>query len=136
MNFEKSDEKSTFRGWLWTISRNKARDSHRRHAKQFHATGGTDSLRLLESIQETEPIDSDDSPGRELVRRALELIRPEFETHTWNAFERMVLDGWSAAHTASELKMKPNAVHQARFRILRRLRLELSGLEDLRIYAD
>ncbi len=129
--FQRDAQSGSFRGWLWTIARNKARDAHRKRWSQNESVGGPQAQRFMESVPEYEPVDSADAPGNELLRRALELVRPEFESHTWQAFERLVLDGWSAAQTAESLNMKANAVHQARFRVLRRLRHELAGLESI-----
>ncbi len=130
-DFQRSESSGTFRGWLWTIARNKAHDHHRRKQLQPTAAGGTDAWKLMNSFHELEPIDDGDTAGKLLVTRALELVRPDFEVHTWQAFERMVLQSLPAAQVAEELGMRPNAVHQARFRVLRRLRQELAGLIQL-----
>ena len=60
-----------------------------------------------------------------LLRRALELIRVEFEEPTWQAFWRTTADGLSAIDVAAELGLSPGAVRQAKYRVLRRLRQEL-----------
>ncbi len=55
-------------------------------------------------------------------RRALELIRSEFEERSWQAFCRVVVEGQSPADVAAALGMTRNAVYIAKARILRRLR--------------
>jgi RNA polymerase sigma-70 factor, ECF subfamily len=128
--FRRNQTSGSFRAWLWTIARNKARDLHRKNTLETQPTGGTEATQFMQNIPEQEPLDDHDAPGHESLRRALKLIEPEFESHTWQAFSRVMFDGYSASQAAEELDMKPNAVHQARFRILRRLRQEMSGLID------
>jgi RNA polymerase sigma-70 factor (ECF subfamily) len=65
-----------------------------------------------------------------LLHRALESIRPEFEERTWRAFWQMTVEGRSAAEVGAELSLAANAVHQAKFRVLRRLRQEMAGLVE------
>jgi RNA polymerase sigma-70 factor (ECF subfamily) len=67
--------------------------------------------------------DSDDVGG--LYRRAMELIRTEFEEQTWRAFLRVTVEGQSPRDVAVDLGMTPNAVYIAKSRVLCRLREEL-----------
>ena len=62
-----------------------------------------------------------------LVRRAMEAVRAEVEPSTWQAFWRMTVEGHSSAEVARDLGLSPNAVRQAKYRLLRRLRQELDG---------
>ncbi len=59
---------------------------------------------------------------RELVRRAAEVVKQDFEPRTWQAFWRCVVEDQPAAAVAKDLLMTPNAVRQAKFRVLARLR--------------
>ena len=72
----------SFRGWLWTISRNKIRDWFRnRGSRPPHATRGSRAQRMLHDIPDWvsdennsgEPT-SDPASEAALMRRALELI--------------------------------------------------------------
>jgi RNA polymerase sigma-70 factor (ECF subfamily) len=114
----------TFRGWLWTVTRNKLRDAQRRQTGRPRAAGGTDAQELLLLIAEP---DTGTGPGppEELggvLQRAVELVRGEFEPLSWDAFWRVTVEGRSAAAVAAELGVTTNAVYVARSRILRRLR--------------
>jgi DNA-directed RNA polymerase specialized sigma24 family protein len=64
-----------------------------------------------------------------LMLRALEIIRPEFEDRTWQAFWRATVDGHTAAEIAQDLGMTPRAVRQANYRVRRRLRRDLDDLQ-------
>jgi RNA polymerase sigma-70 factor (ECF subfamily) len=128
--FERDTEAGTFRGWLWTITRNRIHDHFRKRQAEPEAAGGTTARQLLETVPEQEPVDESGVTEHHLLHRALELIRPEFEEHTWKAFWRMTVDGCPAAEVGEELGMAANAVHQAKFRVLRRLREEMEGLVE------
>ena len=133
--FRRDRPDDSFRAWLWTISRNKIMDHFRRRQKHAQPEGGTDAQQLFAQIPDELPASSsstDSSFGDAggLERRALELLRSEFEDRTWQAFWRMAVDGQTAAEIADDLGMTKKAVRQAKFRVVRRLRLELDGLVD------
>ena len=65
-----------------------------------------------------------------LIRRALELMKPEFMSSTWQAFRRQVLEEAKPAEVAKELGLSVNAVVLAKFRVMKRLRQHLEGLID------
>lgn len=78
-----------FRGWLWTITRNKIRDHHRRSAAEPEGRGGDSALRELAALPEVWDDDASEATRHEvraLYHRALELIRNDFELQTWQAF--------------------------------------------------
>lgn len=126
--FHRDQNTGTFRGWLWTITRNKVRDLARRRGDSADGSGGTAAQIAMANIPEIEPPDETHHGSPSLVERALELIRPDFEVHTWQAFWRTTVQGHAARDVAADLGMQANAVHQARFRILKRLRQELTEL--------
>jgi RNA polymerase sigma-70 factor (ECF subfamily) len=124
----------TFRGWLWTITRNKLGDYIRRAKDRPQAVGGTDANQQLHQLADELPEDSFDAGDAhaesQLMHRALKLIEDDFGANTWQAFWRATIDGHSAAEIAADLGMSPEAVRQAKFRVLRRLRTELDQLID------
>ncbi len=123
----------TFRGWLLTITRTEVRGFFRKHAQLAGAAqgGSTAQYRFGQIIDErTLDRDSDSSlisvtSQRDLLRRAAEAVRHDFEPHTWQAFWRSVVEGHATEDIAAELKMTTNAVRQAKFRVLTRLRATL-----------
>ena len=117
----------TFRGWLFTICRNECRDFHTRRATR--PLPGPDGLATVAAPPRAEELDGAEY-RRRLVRRALELVRPDFGEQTWAAFDRFVLDGRPAAAVAAELGVSVNAVYLARNRVLTRVREELGELFD------
>lgn len=132
--FERTLTKGTFRGWLWTITRNKLRDHYRSKQGKAAAVGGTDAHTRLQEIPEDEPLDENgnqavDSP-RQFLYRALDLVRSDFEEKTWQAFWKVTVEGQPPALVARELGLSVDSVYQAKSRVLRRLRTELQGLVE------
>ena len=66
---------------------------------------------------------------REVILKALELVRVEFAESSWKAFWRSSIDGLPTDVVAEELEITAAAVRQARSRIMRRLRIELGDLD-------
>lgn len=125
--FRKDKAGGSFRGWLWTITRNQVRLHFRRLKDRPLAVGGTDAFRAL---SETPDVLAEDEPlpagGRDgLVHRALELVRQDFQEQTWRAFLAVTIQGRLATDVAAELGMTPAAVRQAKYRVLCRLHDEL-----------
>jgi RNA polymerase sigma-70 factor (ECF subfamily) len=119
---------SSFRGWLWTITRNQVRLHFRHNKARPQALGGSDARRLME--QHPDLVDRDGDPSgldshASLVHRAVQIIRGDFQPQTWQAFWRVVIEDRPAADVAEELGMTPAAVRQAKYRVLCRLHEEL-----------
>ena len=133
-DFRRDRPGDTFRGWLRGITRRKAWE-HRRDAGPLPpAVGGSTAMVRLQGVAgEADPDPADEDPPSEvtaLLRRALDLVRAEFEPATWRAFLRTAVDGKSAPEAAAELGLSAAAVRQAESRVLRRVRQELGDLPD------
>jgi len=128
--FEHDRPGDTFRGWLWTITRNKLGDHFRRRASRPEAAGGTDAYERMEQLPDAlDDFESQTTTGFDaqasLLHRTLEAIRDEFEPSTWQAFRRVTVESQSTAGVGDDLGMTPQAVRQAKYRVLRRLRTEM-----------
>jgi RNA polymerase sigma-70 factor (ECF subfamily) len=125
-------EAGSFRSWLYTITRHKAGDHYRRRRAEPPAPGGSEAqARLEETPEAASDSSSDDQAVSErtiLVRRALELVRPEFQPRTWEAAWRVMVESQRPADVGAALAMTAGAVHTAKSRVLGRLRALLADL--------
>jgi RNA polymerase sigma-70 factor, ECF subfamily len=130
-DFRRNGPGDRFDAWLGTITRNKIRDLFRRRRGRLSAQGGTDAQTRFLDLPEPSGTSLSSSPADAdglLSRRALDLVRAEFENRTWEAFWRTAVEGQSPGDVAAELGMTVPAVYKAKSRVLRRLRQELGGL--------
>jgi RNA polymerase sigma-70 factor (ECF subfamily) len=117
----------SFRAWLRTVTLNQWRDRRKRIATRPLAGVGAD----LDEMAAPEASSLEEAEYRQqLVSRALRLIQGDFQPTTWRAFWEHGVEGRPAAQVAAELGLSLNAVYTARFRVLARLRQELTGLLD------
>lgn len=136
-DFRKQRPSDTFRGWLRVVTRNKVIDHFRRQGRQPPGIGGTEAQHFLSqfpdslsSIGSAAEENIERRHHRELLARALEMIRTEFAENTWRAFWLTVVNSRNATEVGAELGMKPGTVRVAKSRVLHRLRLELGELFD------
>lgn len=133
-SFRKDRPGDRFRGWLRIIVRNKIADHVRRQGVHPVAAGGSEAYRQFQEIEgrgaRTEDRKELDAL-QQLRLRALELIQGEFEERTWQAFWRVTAEGQAAKDVAQDLGVTASAVRLAKSRVLRRLREEMEGLEEM-----
>lgn len=128
--FEKDKPSDTFRGWLWTITRNEIRGWFKKQkAAKVKAVGGSDANNKLAKIPDWVDNDSaihelpvDSATEAIVVQRAAEAIKDDFKSQTWQAFWRTTVEGRSSTEIAEDLGITTGAVRQAKFRVLARLR--------------
>lgn len=120
----------TFRGWLFTITRNKVFNFLSARRIRPQGSGDTATNRMLDAHP-----DSDDGAGtweieyqRRVAALAIERIRPEFQAKTWQAFELTAVEGVAAPDVARQLGLSPGAVYVAKSRVLARLKEEVEAL--------
>lgn len=113
----------SFRGWMRTVLMNKWRD---RRPLTPHP--------LVSDLQPAAPDDlailEKDEYNRYLARRALELMKTDFEETTWRACWETAVNERPAAEVAAELGITLRAVYAAKSRVLMQLRRDLEGLLD------
>src|SRR5262249_36884504 len=125
--------RGSFRGWLYTVTRNKLYNFLDGRQRQPRGSGDSDARERLEA----QPAHGDDAAGlwdqeyeRGLAARAMERVHGEFQDATWRAFWLTAVEGRSAADAGAALRMSPGAVYVAKSRVLARLRQEGQTLQD------
>ncbi|WP_083905015.1 RNA polymerase sigma factor [Rhodopirellula sp. SWK7] len=123
--FHYENPSHSFRGWLWTITRHSLSKHFGREEKSPKAAGGTDAIARLSQVPDW--IDDDEFPEAEsaeseVIRRAAELIRGDFNEKTWQAFWMSAVEEIPASEIAERLGMTNNGVRQAKFRVVARLK--------------
>ena len=129
-DFHRDQPGDTFRGWLHRITQNKLYDYERKR-RAGPVVGGAPSQEQLRRLPAAPPDDPNEAGAQEtgiLYRRALELLRRDFEERSWRAFWRVVIDGQKPRDVAADLGMTANAVYLAKGRVLARLRAEFAGV--------
>lgn len=125
--------RGTFRGWLYTVTRNKIYNFLNGQKNRPRGAGDSAALERLESL----PDPSADDPDaeweleyqRRLAAKAMDRVKGEFQKTTWEAFWRTAVEGRPAQEVGRELKMSNGAVYVAKSRVLARLRDEVKQIE-------
>ena len=121
----------TFRGWLFTISRNKVFNFLSARRIRPQASGDSSTNRLLDSKAEEQ--DGSEAWEMEYQRRlaalAMERIKNEFQEKTWRAFWLTAVEGIGAADVAEQIGISTGAIYVAKSRVLARLKEEVESLQ-------
>jgi len=121
--------------WLVTIARNVITDHFRKLTKEQHGLGQDVVQGLIRDLEAPADDTSDsfrlDMTAVLLLRPILEAARRDYEEWTWRAFWRTAVDGEQAVDVAADLGLSSGTVRHAKYKILKRLRVELDGIKDL-----
>jgi RNA polymerase sigma-70 factor (ECF subfamily) len=118
-------ERGTFRGWLFTVVRNR-----------WRAWAGRPQLPrqdvcLDEQATAEENRAWEDDYRRRLFSWASDQVRPTVAPTTWEAFSRTSVSGKESIEVARELGLSVAAVYMARSRVLARLKEALREADGL-----
>lgn len=127
--FEHSGRTGAFRRWLGIIVFHRIVDFWRSRKDRQIELAPPDLLSLEDPASELSR-EWDAEHDLHVMQRLLALVEPEFTETTWQAFRRQAIDNIRPADVAAGLGVSVNAVLLAKFRVLKRLREESSGMID------
>ena len=128
---EYDPKRGTFRGWLYTVTRNKVYNFLNGQRNRPKAAGDSATQDRLDSVPDRngETDDWELEYRRQLSAKAMDRVKDEFQPSTWKAFWGTAVEGRSPQEVGSELKMSTGAVYVAKSRVISRLRDEVQKLE-------
>lgn len=128
-NFDHNGRSGAFRNWLKRITyyrcqrfwdQKKSKDKE----KEVRSLNGLEDPRSELSLQ------WDLEHDQYVLSRILHLIKSEFETKVFEAFERTTVKGELPAKVAADLGVTTGQIYKYRYRIMKRLKEEAAGLID------
>lgn len=117
--------RGSFRGWLFTVVRNKLRDFFTAQKRAGRGSGGSDMQQRLQELPAREEDQSawwDEEYERRVFAWAAEQVRERFSESTWRAFWQTAVEGKTGPQAARELRMSVAAVYLAKGRVMARLK--------------
>jgi RNA polymerase sigma-70 factor (ECF subfamily) len=120
----------TFCGWLFTITCNQIRNflSNQKNRPPGTSDGGS-QIEYFSNRHGAPDSDWDIEYQGQLAVTAIDRVKQEFDSLTWQAFWKAAVDGRPAQDVGLELKMTSGAVCVAKSRVLARLREEVRRLQ-------
>jgi RNA polymerase sigma-70 factor (ECF subfamily) len=128
---EYDPSQGSFRGWLFTITRNKVYTFLSTRRNRAQAAGDSTTARILD--EQVDPNDGSEEWELEYQRRlaalAIDRVKHEFQESTWSAFRLTAVDGLAPADAARQVGISPGAVYVAKSRVLARIKAEVETIQ-------
>lgn len=128
--FDKRGQTGSFRKWLKVITQRRAIDFLRKRGRTLQADGGTDANDKLQQLPDPTTDDLTHSVAVDerivLVRQAMAYFKSKVKPQTYEAFQRVVIEGQDPQQVAKDLKVNIAVVYKSSSRMLARLRKVLS----------
>jgi len=124
-------ERGSFRGWLFTVVRNKLRNFLTRRHEFCQGTGDSAIQDLLNA--QPAPADSADWEEKweqQLLTWAAQQVRRQVRDSTWQAFWQTAVEGKPGKVVARELGLSVAAIYLAKSRVMARLAETIKQAQD------
>jgi RNA polymerase sigma-70 factor (ECF subfamily) len=124
--------KGTFRGWLFTVTRNALNRFFEAQKRVPPGSGDSAVQQWLaeQPARDEESAAWDQEYRRRLLAYAAEQVRTTFEDATWKAFWQTAVEGKSGKVVAASLDMTVGAVYIAKSRVISRIKEQVRELMD------
>jgi RNA polymerase sigma-70 factor (ECF subfamily) len=122
-----------FRGWLFTITRNRINTLQTSRKGKARGTGDSGHQAMLAAQPDGRAgleADWELEYQRRLAAIVLEQLRPEFSEKVWDAFWRTAVNGEPGDEVGRQLGMSTGAIYVAKSRVLARVRAEVQRRLD------
>ncbi len=124
--------RGTFRGWLFTVTRNKVFNFLESRSRRVVGSGDSRVQAKLEQHADSDGTLSGDWEAdyqRTLAAQAMVRVKEEFQVATWQAFLLTAVEGQTPAHVAKKVGLSVGAVYVAKSRVIARLRQEIETMQ-------
>jgi RNA polymerase sigma factor (sigma-70 family) len=132
-SLEYDARRGSFRGWLFTIVRNRLRNFLDQPQRLHQGSGDSAIHRLLENQPDSEADEAEDWEREyqcSLLAWAAEQVRPQVQETTWQAFWQTAIEGKSGKEVAATLGLSVAAVYLAKSRIVSRLQALIHEVQE------
>jgi RNA polymerase sigma-70 factor (ECF subfamily) len=125
--------RGTFRGWLYTITRNKIHTFLSGQRRRVRGSGDPDAQAALEEYPGDDGADEaqwDHDYERRLFEWAVEKVRGAFGDGVWQAFWQTAVEGKAPKEVARALGMSVGSVYVAKSRVLAQVKEQIQQLQE------
>ena len=131
-SLEYDPKRGSFRGWLFTVVKNRLTDHWRREGVREQGAGDTDAQQQLNELPQPGGLEAsaqwDADYERQLFHYAANIVKQDFTDSTWQAFWWTAVDGRPGKAVAGELGMSVAAVYLAKGRVMTRMKEQVKLL--------
>jgi len=124
--------RGSFRGWLFTVTRNKVFNFLESRSRRVLGSGDSRVQQRLEQQADSDGALSAEWEAnyqRTMANQAMERVKGEFQAATWDAFIQTAVEGRTPAQVASRVGLSVGAVYVAKSRVTARLRQEIERMQ-------
>jgi RNA polymerase sigma factor (sigma-70 family) len=124
--------RGTFRGWLFTVTRNKVYNFLDSRSRRVQGSGDSRVQQRLEQHADgSDKLSAEWEADykRAMAARAMECVRGEFQLSTWEAFIQTAVEGRTPAQAAAKVGLSVGAVYVAKSRVIARLAQEIERMQ-------